>query len=157
MARKESFLSGLFDLKVNKSNLRVSNRESEHREFKLEFANNNIPKFSKAMAAFANRDGGVLFFGIKDKLREIVGVDENKIPDDVVFTNFLKEYFQPEIVFQSRILSIQGRKIHAILVKPSAIKPVICQKKSLKQGQGKTEEIILRDFDLVISFHYATS
>ncbi len=57
-------LHKLLELSVEKPTKRVS-RESEHREFKLKFDNNNLPKFAKTMAAFANRDGGVLFFGVK--------------------------------------------------------------------------------------------
>lgn len=156
MAGKDSSLSSLFELNVSKSDLRVKNRESERREFKLEFDNKNLPKFAKALAAFANRDGGVLFFGIKDKPRELVGIDEGAIPDDVVFTNFLKEYFQPEILFQSRTLTIHGKKIHALLVTPSVRKPVICRKaKSLKKGQGQPEEVILREG--AIYYRYSAS
>lgn len=65
MKTKKIQLPKLLELSVDKATNKVSNRESEHREFKLKFENNNLPKFAKTMAAFANRDGGVLFFWCK--------------------------------------------------------------------------------------------
>lgn len=146
MPGKAIVLKDLLKLNVEKSTLRVKNRESEHREFKLEFYNKNLPKFAKAMAAFANKDGGVLFFGIKDKPRELVGANEKDIPDDVVFTNFLKEYFQPEIHFQSETISLNGKKIHTLMVSESVTKPVICKKsKTIKSGNGEKDIGVLRE------------
>lgn len=146
MKKKGGVPSDVLDLIVDRNTLRVKNRESEHREFKLVFENNNIPKFAKAMSAFSNRDGGVLFFGIKDRPRELIGVVENEIPDDVVISNFLKEYFQPEISFSSVMLDLHGKKVHALIVTESSRKPVICKKsKSIKGEQGKSEKEILRE------------
>lgn len=141
MAKQRVSLSNILELKVDKSTLRVKNRESETREFKLAFENNSLPKYAKAMAAFANRDGGVLFFGVKDKPRELVGIEERNIPDDVVITNFLKEYFQPEVQFQSETKSVHGKPIHALVVRESSRKPVICKKaKSIRTEQGKPDK-----------------
>ena len=146
----------LLELNVEKTTKKVSNRESEHREFKLKFENNNLPKFAKTMAAFANRDGGVLFFGVKDKPRELVGITEAESPDDVVITNFLKEYFQPEVLFESRIIEIHGLKVHALLVKPALRKPVICKKsKSIRTEPGKPEKEVLREG--AIYYRYSAS
>ena len=149
-------LPKLLELSVDKATKKVSNRESEHREFKLKFENNNLPKFAKTMAAFANRDGGVLFFGVKDKPRELVGIIEAEAPDDVVITNFLKEYFQPEILFESHIIEKHGLKIHALLVKPANRKPIICKKsKAIRTEQGKPEKEILREG--AIYYRYSAS
>lgn len=156
MQTQKNQLHKLLELNVDKTTKKVSNRESEHREFKLKFENNNLPKFAKTMAAFANRDGGAIFFGIKDKPRELVGIIENEAPDDVVITNFLKEYFQPEILFESNIIEIHGLKIHCLLVKPSFRKPVICKKsKSIKLEQGKPEKEVLREG--AIYYRYSAS
>ena len=136
----------LLRLNIERSNLRVKNRESEHREFKAKFENKNIPRYAKTMAAYANRDGGVLFFGIKDGPRELVGETESNIPDDVVISNFLKEYFQPEISFTSEQFEKYGKTIYAVVVKPLGRRPVICKKaKSIRQGQGKPEKVVLRE------------
>ncbi len=135
---------------------RIKNRESEHREFKLKFENNNIAKYAKAMAAFSNRDGGVLFFGIKDRPRELIGVQENEIPDDVVVSNFLKEYFQPEISFNSETIDMLGKQVHVLIVAKSNIKPVICKKsKQIRAVQGGVEKIALREG--AIYYRYSAS
>ena len=154
--KQKSTFETLLSLDIEKSNLRVKNRESEHREFKLKFENKNIPKFAKSMAAFANRDGGVLFFGVKDRPRELIGEAESNIPDDVVISNFLMEYFQPEITFQSQTFEKHGKIIHAIVVSPSNRKPVICKKtKSIKQEPGKPEKEVLREG--AIYYRYSSS
>ncbi len=149
-------LGKLLDLRVERATKRVRNRESEHREFKLKFEKNNLPKFARTMASFANRDGGVIFFGIKDRPRELIGVAEQEIPGDVVFTNFLKEYFQPEILFESKTIDLHGKKIHCIIVKPSSRKPVICRKsKSIRKEQGKIDKEVLREG--AIYYRYSAS
>ncbi len=149
-------LNELLILSVDEITKRVSNRESEHREFKLKFENNNLPKFARTMASFANRDGGVLFFGIKDRPRELVGVNEKEIPDDVVFTNFLKEYFEPEVLFESETIELYGKKIHCIVIKKSINKPVICRKsKSIPTQHGKPQKDILREG--AIYYRYSAS
>lgn len=47
MKTKKIQLPKLLELSVDKATNKVSNRESEHREFKLKFENNNLPKFCK--------------------------------------------------------------------------------------------------------------
>lgn len=156
MINKKVELGKLHELDVDRTTKKVRNRESEHREFKLKFENNNLPKYARAMASFANRDGGVLFFGVKDRPRELVGVAEEEIPDDVVFTNFLKEYFQPEVLFESNTIGVHGVEIHCLTVKPSLQKPVICKKsKSIRMEQGKPEKEVLREG--AIYYRYSAS
>ena len=79
MGKKKLKITSLTQLNVDTNTKRVISRESERREFKLKFENNNLPKLAKTMAAFANRDGGALFFGIKDRPREVVGLNDNEI------------------------------------------------------------------------------
>lgn len=156
MSKHNSHLNNLTHLKINKTSKRVANRESEHREFKLTFEPNNLSKYAKTMAAFANKDGGVIFFGIKDRPRELIGIKDQDIPDDVVVTNFLKEYFQPEIFFESHTIETYGLQIHYFIVKPSTKKPVICKKsKQLRTEQGKTQKEILREG--AIYYRYSSS
>lgn len=149
-------LSKLTTLKIDRVTKRVSNRESEHREFKLKYENFNLSKITRTMASFSNRDGGVIFFGIKDRPRELVGVIDHDIPDDVVITNFLKEYFQPEILFESKTIEIYGKSIHCLIIKSSGRKPVICKKsKSVRAQPGKPEKEVLREG--AIYYRYSAS
>lgn len=148
-------LNELLILNVDALTKRVSNRESERREFKLKFDNGNLPKLARTMASFANREGGVLFFGIRDQPRELVGVNEHEIPDDVIFTNFLKQYFEPEILFESKTIELLGKNIHCLIIKPSINKPVICRKSKSLVMQGKPQKEILREG--AIYYRYSAS
>lgn len=143
-------------LKIDPKTGRVSNRESEHREFKLKFDAKSVAKYARTMASFANRDGGVIFFGIKDRPRELVGISEKDVPDDVILTNFLKEYFQPEIAFESEVVDINDVRLYCLTIKSSPYRPVICKKsKSLRAEQGEPEKEILREG--AIYYRYSSS
>jgi len=148
-------LNELLILNVDAVTKRVSNRESERREFKLKFNNDNLSDLTRTMASFANRDGGVLFFGIRNQPRELIGVKESEIPDDVVFTNFLKQYFEPEILFESKTIELLGKSIHCLIIKPSMNKPVICRKSKSLVIQGRPQKEVLREG--AIYYRYSAS
>ncbi len=114
----------------------IKNREGDKREFKLLFENEKLWKYAQTMVAFANRDGGVIFFGIKDKPHELIGIAGNE-PEDQVFANFLNSYFEPEISFKLDTLEINGKKLFYILVYPAINKPIICKKEKNHQEKGK--------------------
>lgn len=153
---KRDRLSELLNLTVERGTLRVRNRESDHREFKLTFDSKNLPRYAKTMAAFSNRDGGIIFFGVKDRPRLLIGVDDGEIPDENTISNFLKEYFQPEIPFQTTTLEIYGKKVYAIIVSSALKKPVLCRKsKSIKQDNGNPDKPVLREG--AIYYRYSAS
>lgn len=139
-------MNELLELSVNSQTLRVTNRESERREFKNLFDKENLWKYAKTMVAFTNRDGGIIFFGIKDNPRELIGIVGDK-PDELVFANFLKEYFEPEISFVLDTKKYCGRTLLYVLVPPSSNKPIICKKKKVQQfkEKGKQDRELLRE------------
>jgi hypothetical protein len=140
----ETFMKSLLSLSVDEGKMRVKSRESEHREFKLAFDNKDIPRYAKTMAAFANRDGGVLVFGIKDNPRNIVGVTNT--PDAVVISNFIKEYFEPEINFHIKTKKVAGKDLMFLVVPECLNKPIICRKeKIIKIAEKGTEKTVLRE------------
>lgn len=53
--------------------------ESKNVEFKVQRPDKSI-KYMKSVVAFANGKGGQIVFGVDDKTREVVG-----IPEDIVF------------------------------------------------------------------------
>lgn len=140
-----NFLESLMSLTIDPISRRIKNRESEHREFKLKFNPPDLPQYIKTIVSFANRDGGILFFGIKDHPRELIGIDKKDVPTDLTFAHFLKEYFEPVLTFDIKIKSILERDLLMLLVKPSTKKPIICKKeKKIKAAKGSQDEIILR-------------
>lgn len=146
----------LLELNIDENTLRVKNRESEHREFKASFDSNNLWKYAKTIAAFANSGGGVLFFGIKDSPRELLGVSGHQ-PDELVFANFLKEYFEPELSFTLDAKKYNGKELLYVLAEPSPTKPIICKKKKVQKfkEKGKRDKELLREG--AIYYRYSSS
>lgn len=139
-------MNELLELSIDDETFRVANRESEHREFKKIFDNESLWKYAKTIVSFANRDGGIIFFGIKDKPRELIGIVGDK-PDELVFANFLKEYFEPEISFELDTKQYHGKTILYVFVPPSSSKPIVCKKKKVQQfkEKGKQDKELLRE------------
>lgn len=149
-------MSDLLKLNVDSHTLRVTNREGSHREFKIAFDKEKLWKYAQTIVSFANRDGGVIFFGIKDTPRELVGISGYE-PDELVFSNFLKEYFEPEVPFILDTKEIYGKKILFAHVNQSADKPIICKKKKVQQfrEKGKPDQEQLREG--AVYYRYSSS
>ncbi len=56
----------------------IDSRESTTLELKESFSFANLGKYAKAMASFANKEGGYIVFGIKDNPREFLGIDRDQ-------------------------------------------------------------------------------
>lgn len=149
-------MSGLHDLSIDEKTLKVKEHENEQREFKIKFENKALWKYAKTMISFANKNGGVIFFGIEDHTQKLVGVT-GTLPDELVFAQFLKEYFEPEIQITLETKKQFGKDVFYVLVKPSLRKPIICKKRKTKQsqGSGKTDKEILREG--AIYYRYSSS
>lgn len=138
---------------VNSSNpLLIASRESTFLDFKANFNLASMTDYGKTMASFANKDGGYIVFGIKDKPREIVGIDKARFDgiDPAKMTETLNSYFQPEIEYEVDIKEWEGKSFGIIYTFPSQQKPVMAIKNSgdlIKDGEiyyrygGKTEKI----------------
>ncbi|CAM4501972.1 MAG: hypothetical protein LEGION0403_FIIPPAGN_02548 [Legionella sp.] len=145
------------DLNIDPITKRIKNRESEHREFKIKFNPNDLYQYIKTIVSFANKDGGVLFFGIKDHPRELIGIDNKDIPTDLTFANFLKEYFEPELTFNIQAKSIYEKNICIVSVYPSTKKPIICKKeKKIKGEKGLQDKILLRAGAIYYRYYSST-
>lgn len=146
----------LLNLILDKEKLLVKNREGEHREFKRQFDNSSIWKYAKTIVSFANKDGGVIFFGIAEKPHNLVGMDGAE-PDDLVVANFLKEYFEPEVSIELGSLELVAKKVFYILVEPSLSKPIICKKRKIQKADkaGLSDKELLREG--AIYYRYASA
>jgi len=123
-------------------NNRVISRECDYREFKLNFERQKIWEYAKIMTSFANKKGGIIFYGVRNSPRDLIGDDQEF--DDVVVGNFLREYFDPEIEFEVGKLVFYEKNISYILVFPSKNKPIICKKEKYLTKQGQPSELLLR-------------
>jgi len=138
-------MNDLLNLNIDTKTLRVKNKECSNREFKLQFENDKLWKYAKTMAAFANRDGGIIFFGIKDNPRELVGI-EGAQPSDLTISNFINAYFEPEISFELDSEEYEEKTLMYLLVHESPNKPIICKKQKLsKSNKNNQDKVLLRE------------
>lgn len=152
-------LTGIFRVS-SKEPSRIINREGTTIEFKESYNHGNMAQYFKAMAAFANNQGGYILFGIGDKPRRLIGLkdkslsqfEELKVED---FTKALLDYFSPKIKWEHCTFEFHDMSFGVIYVYPLMRKPCICKKHydaqnakySLKEGDiyyrygGRSERI----------------
>ena len=152
-------LTGIFRVSPKEPS-RIINREGTTIEFKESYNHGNMAQYFKAMAAFANNQGGYILFGIGDKPRRLLGLkdkslsqfEELKVED---FTKALLDYFSPEIKWEHCTFEFHDMSFGVIYVYPLMRKPCICKKHydaqnakySLKEGDiyyrygGRSERI----------------
>jgi hypothetical protein len=142
-------------IQFDKVTLGVTTREGKHREFKRDFAANDLSEYTKTLAAFSNADGGVLIFGVSEKPRLIVGV--NQVVDEAHWANRLREDFDPEIVVSTKVYTLGTSQLFVVGVDSSPNRPVICRKsrsKAVTDKDGKVRDVeVLREGS--IYFRYA--
>ncbi len=119
----------------------LKSRESSTIEFKENFSLGNFPKYAKTMAAFANKYGGLIIFGVKDSPRVTIGLKNPKKFNETKqekITQFLLEHFSPEIKYELGTIEVDDKIFGYLFTYPSDEKPVICKKnrdKELKSGE----------------------
>lgn len=129
-------------IRVDKNDhLRVLTREGSTIEFKESYIHGNRNIYLKTIASFANNHGGHIIFGITDRPRRIIGLDEKKSSqfEDIKieeFTQILNEYFSPEIEWETSIIEFECLKLGLISVSELENKPCIC-KKNLDMSNSK--------------------
>lgn len=119
---------------------RLKHREKKDLEFKQNYNFGAIRDGSlpKSIAAFANADGGVFIFGIKDKPREPIGLSNDNFEKIEIekITNFLNEHFSPEIIFNIESFSSDGKNYGVFIITASRNKPVVCIKNAKYLSEG---------------------
>lgn len=123
----------------DETNKRLKHRENSKLEYKANFNKADFALYAKTLSAFSNNQGGCIIFGIKDKPREAIGMtnDNFKDLDNKDLSNYLNEYFSPEIKFETFSFSKDNKNFGVIEVLESNNKPIMC----IKNG-GKKQEII---------------
>lgn len=97
----------------------IEDGENSTIEFKRKFS--SPEKIAKEMIAFANTKGGKILFGVDDD-KTIVGVESEKGELESIKTA-AKFYCEPEIEFETEILSLKKSDIVVINVPESKTKP----------------------------------
>lgn len=110
-------------------------------EYKQSFGWKSITEYLRAMAAFSNREGGYIIFGIKDKPHLLLGLETSALKnfesrDNGEWTTNLRDFFAPEINWEKRTFVFEGKTYGIIYTYPATNKPIICKKTSgdLRKG-----------------------
>jgi len=117
----------------------IKRRESYCIEFKSIFdwqTESSRATYCKSLAAFANNNGGALFFGIENKPHKIIGVNNFEDIDDADITNYINEVFTPYIQFERRTFDHKGLTIGILYSAKSKTRPIICTKDTSKTNSS---------------------
>lgn len=143
----------------------VHQRESTKLEFKREFIWEKcfFQKCLRSIAGFANNQGGMLVFGVKNKPHEVLGIKaefEEAHQDKKRLNERISDFFAPEIIWETEIRPLGNHQIGIIHVKEATKKPIICKKVGepdiLRESaiyyryQAETKEIQYSDLYLMI-------
>ena len=117
-------LTGIFRTSPKEPS-RIINREGTTIEFKESYNHGNMSQYFKAMAAFANT-GGYILFGVGDRPRRLLGLkdkslsqfEELKVEE---FTKALLDYFSPEIKWDHCTFEFHDMSFGVIYVYPLTI------------------------------------
>ncbi len=112
--------------------------ESKNVEYKESRPEKSI-KYMKSVIAFANTTGGYLVFGIRDTTREIVG-----IPNDIVFqemdaiTNAISDSCEPVIIPDAYPQTVDDKTVIVAAIAPGKQRPYYIK------SDGPTEGVYIR-------------
>ncbi len=95
-------------------------KQGEHQTLDFKHSITDSKKIARAIAAFANTDGGTLLIGVKDN-GAIVGVDSEE--EYYMIEAAAQMYCKPEISFSIAKWTINGKAILEVVIKPSKKKP----------------------------------
>lgn len=108
--------------------------ESKNTEFK-EMLPKNSEKYTRTIVAYANTQGGQLFFGVADETREIVGIDEAILFQTMdSIANAVCDSCEPQIVPEIEPYTIDGKTVIIVTVAPKPHRPYYLKSKGKEKG-----------------------
>ncbi|MEM1421169.1 MAG: ATP-binding protein, partial [Pseudomonadota bacterium] len=133
-------ISSVFRI-IKEEELNLLSDEGQVVEFKSEFPHDTeaVVKIAKTIVAFANAQGGYIFFGISDAknfIPEFSETMDQKMIDRI--NHVLYEYFAPEVVWSCQSVSFHGVRLPVAYVWESQRVPAICKKdrkRTLSEGR----------------------
>lgn len=113
---------------------RVTARESTDLEFKRDMAVSTFRKSLKTIAAFANKNGGIIVFGVSDNPRMLVGLN-GQLMDEGQQSEQIASVISPIPTTAFATLHIRGREVGVLIVEP-LFKPPAIAIKDISGAQG---------------------
>jgi len=125
-------------LTLQTGKLYLKARESGTLEFKQQFQRAGLVEMAKALAAFANNEGGYLIYGVKDSPREPIGMSNDKFDslDDAEITQVVDQHFAPSIKWERVTHEWDGKRFGVMYAHPGVDRPIIAI-----QNGGHNQEI----------------
>lgn len=149
----QEVLNRIFTVSAKHSG-RLLSRESGWLEFKEAFGFQNLGKYIRSAAAFANAKGGYIVYGVANSPHDLIGLRDDRFNDldPEKLTTYLCEHFDPELHWDRHLHELDGKTFGLLYFHESRNKPVICRKssddgKALKEGEiyyrykGRTQTI----------------
>ncbi len=108
--------------------------ESKNVEFKVQRPDKSI-KYMKTVVAFANGRGGQIIFGIDDKTREVVGVPEDRVFQEIdAITNAISDSCEPTIIPDVYLQNINDKPVIVAEIRAGRQKPYYIKSEGLENG-----------------------
>jgi hypothetical protein len=133
-------------LRLDTSRRYIYHRESKNIEYKEAFNHAGWDEYLRNFAAFANNDGGYIIFGVKDRPKEPIGLNERAAEmfdsiDEEYISGEINKLFSPTINWEKQLVEAFGKPFGIIYVYKGNIKPVIAKQ---DEGSIKNGEIYYR-------------
>lgn len=127
--------------KSTRNPLLIGTNEGVTVEYKASFGWKSISEYLRAMASFANRDGGYIVFGIEDRPHTLIGLQGKALTDfesidNQLWSTHLREHFSPEIMWEKKTYSFDGNAYGIMYAYAAKEKPVICKKNAGEIRKG---------------------
>ena len=105
------------------------------------------------IVAFANSLGGTLLIGVKDKTKEIIGVDASSLYDyEMLFTNIATEQIKPQIFITTEVVSVDGKDVLVTHVPKGIAKPYKDNNGTVWVKQGSDKHKLTDNNELLLLF-----
>lgn len=108
--------------------------ESKNVEFKVQRPDKSI-KYMKFVVAFANGKGGQIVFGVDDKTREVVGIPEEQVFQEIdAITNAISDSCEPTIIPDVYLQNMDGKTVIVAEISAGRQKPYYIKSDGLENG-----------------------
>lgn len=154
-------LEGLFETDTKRPDI-LKRRESTTLELKANFSRGSdaFTQYARTLAAFSNRCGGYLLFGVQDQPHRLVGMANDHFTqmDPNKLTQFLNNHFAPSVHWDHKLHTYDGKPFGLLYAHEAKSKPVVCTRNDtpLRDGdiyyryQGETRLIASSDLHRLI-------